>query len=82
MNKETFILASPDLFELRAKARESGSKADVSRLLERAADAYATAKQKAERKAYVEYRQSQHPGNSIDSEVMKMHKFKEKRSKV
>ena len=82
MNKETFILTSPDLVELREKARASGSKADVSRLLERAADAYATAKQKAERKAYVEYRQSQQPHNRINDEVMKMHKFMEKRSKV
>lgn len=82
MNKETFILTSPDLVELREKARASGSKADVARLLERAADGYATAKQKAERKAYVEYRQSQQPHNRIDDEAMKMHKFMQKRSKV
>ena len=82
MNKETFILTSPDLVELRRRARESGSKDDIAYLLERAADAYATAKQKAERKAYVEYRQSQQPHNRINDEVMKMHKFMEKRGKV
>ena len=82
MNKETFILAAPDLVELRRRARESGSKDDIAYLLERAADAYATAKQKAERKAYVEYRQSQQPHNRINDEVMKMHKFMEKRGKV
>jgi hypothetical protein len=82
MNKETFILTAPDLVELREKARASGSKADIERLLERAADAYATAKQAAERRAYVQYRQSQQPHNRINDEVMKMHKFMEKRSKV
>ena len=82
MNKETFILTAPDLVELRKKARESGSKADIAYLLERAADAYATAKVKAERRAYVEYRQTQQPHNRNSAEVAKMHKFMQTRGKV
>ena len=51
MNSPSFYLYAPDVPELQAQMRASGSRADMDRTLERAKDAYDTFKTQQERRA-------------------------------
>jgi hypothetical protein len=74
MNDERFILSAPDVPELRKKMNASGSRADMDRVLERAADAYATAKVNRERSRYVEWLQRRRDPVG-DAGLAKMNQF-------
>lgn len=74
MNDELFIQRAPDVLELRGKLNASNTRADFDRLLERAADGYATVKKQREDAAYVRSIQrdrSPMDENALDARIKK-----------